>query len=139
MQLSHKELKMNKPTMALSPLIVAMSVAAISPASAAPPVKTGTTSKGTALTNTNGISLYTFDKDTEGKSACIGPCVANWPVLKAEVGDQAIDNYTIIKRDDGSRQWAYKSKPLYTFVKDQKAGDITGDGFLNGLWHLARP
>ena len=34
---------------------------------------------------------------------------------------------------------AYKGKPLYTFAKDQKAGDITGDGFLNGAWHLATP
>jgi predicted lipoprotein with Yx(FWY)xxD motif len=85
------------------------------------------------------MSLYTFDKDSDGKSACNGPCVANWPVLKAEASDQPGDDYTIVTRDDGSRQWAYKGKPLYTFVKDQKAGDITGDGFLNGAWHLAQP
>jgi predicted lipoprotein with Yx(FWY)xxD motif len=60
-------------------------------------------------------------------------------VLKAEASDQPGDNYTIITRDDGSKQWAYKGKPLYTFAKDQKAGDITGDGFLNGAWHLAQP
>lgn len=44
-----------------------------------------------------------------------------------------------LERDDGSRQWAYKGKPLYTFAKDAKPGDITGDGFLNGAWHLAMP
>jgi predicted lipoprotein with Yx(FWY)xxD motif len=120
-------------------LVVATSFAAISTASAAPPAKTGTTSKGPTLTDARGMSLYTFDKDTDGKSACIGACVANWPVLKADAGEQPGDNYTIITRDDGSKQWAYKSKPLYTFVKDQKAGDITGDGFLNGVWHLAQP
>lgn len=117
----------------------AISLAAISAAIAAPPAKTATTTKGPTLTDARGMSLYTFDKDSDGKSACNGPCVANWPALKAEASDQPGDNYTIVTRDDGSRQWAYKGKPLYTFVKDQKAGDITGDGFLNGAWHLAQP
>jgi predicted lipoprotein with Yx(FWY)xxD motif len=35
--------------------------------------------------------------------------------------------------------WAYKGKPLYTFKKDTAPGDIHGDGFLNGAWHLATP
>jgi len=118
---------------------VAISLAAISSASAAPPTKTGSTTKGPALTGARGMSLYTFDKDSGGKSACNGPCVTNWPVLKAEASDQPSGNYTIITRDDGSKQWAYKGKPLYTFAKDQKVGDITGDGFLNGAWHLAQP
>jgi len=120
-------------------LVVAMSFAAISGASAASPTKTSTTSKGLTLTDAKGMSLYTFDKDSAGKSACNGPCATNWPVLKAEASDQASDNYTIITRDDGGKQWAYKGKPLYTFAKDQKAGDITGDGFLNGAWHLLQP
>jgi predicted lipoprotein with Yx(FWY)xxD motif len=122
-----------------SVLIAAMSFAAISSASAAPPTKTGTTTKGATLTDAKGMSLYTFDKDSGGKSACNGPCATNWPVLKAEASDQASGDYTIITRDDGAKQWAYKGKPLYTFAKDQKAGDITGDGFLNGAWHLAQP
>lgn len=120
-------------------LAAAMSLAIISSASAAPPTKTATTSKGPALTDARGMSLYTFDKDSDGKSACNGPCAANWPALKAEASDSAGNNYTVIARDDGSKQWAYKGKPLYTFVKDQKAGDISGDGFLNGAWHLAQP
>jgi predicted lipoprotein with Yx(FWY)xxD motif len=128
---------MHKPTV-LS-LAAAISFAVISAANAAPPTQTSTITKGAALTDAKGMSLYTFDKDTAGKSACNGPCAANWPALKADAGDQGGDNYTIITRDDGSRQWAYKGKPLYIFVKDQKAGDITGDGFLNGAWHLAQP
>jgi predicted lipoprotein with Yx(FWY)xxD motif len=120
-------------------LVVAASFAAISAANAAPPTKTATTAKGPALTDAKGMSLYTFDKDSGGKSACNGPCAANWPALKAEASDKASAGYTIIARDDGSKQWAYKGKPLYTFAKDQKAGDTTGDGFLNGAWHLAKP
>ncbi|MBR0826953.1 hypothetical protein JQ596_15515 [Bradyrhizobium manausense] len=120
-------------------LVAAASFAVMSAVVAAPPAKTGTTSKGAVLTDAKGMTLYTFDKDADGKSACNGPCATNWPVLKAEAGDKDGDGYTIITRDDGSKQWAYKGKPLYTFAKDQKPGDITGDGFLNGAWHLAMP
>ena len=122
-------------------LAAAISLAVISGANAAPPAKTAATAKGPTLTDAKGMSLYTFDKDSDGKSACNGACVANWPVLKAEASDTASDNYTIVTRDDGSRQWAYKGKPLYTFVKDQKAGDITGDGFLTafGIWRSPDP
>jgi predicted lipoprotein with Yx(FWY)xxD motif len=119
-------------------LVAAMSFAAISSASAASPTKTGTTSKGATLTDAKGMSPYTFDKDSGGKSACNGLCATNWPALKAEASDQASVDYTIIAREDGAKQWAYKGKPLYTFAKDQKTGDITGDGFLNGAWHLAQ-
>jgi len=42
-------------------------------------------------------------------------------------------------RDDGSKQWAYKGRPLYHWVKDAKPGDMTGDGFLNNSWHVAKP
>ena len=48
-------------------------------------------------------------------------------------------DYSTITRDDGSKQWAYKGRPLYTWKKDKKPGDITGDGFLNGAWHIAQP
>jgi predicted lipoprotein with Yx(FWY)xxD motif len=43
-----------------------------------------------------------------------------------------------VTRDDGSKQWAYKGKPLYTWVKDAKPGDVTGDG-VNSVWHIAQP
>lgn len=119
-------------------LVLAASLA-IGPAFAAPPAKTGTTSKGAVLTDGKGMTLYTFDKDSEGKSACNGPCATNWPVLKAEASDAPADGYTIIARDDGSKQWAYKGKPLYTWTKDQKPGDKNGDGFLSNQWHAAKP
>jgi predicted lipoprotein with Yx(FWY)xxD motif len=40
---------------------------------------------------------------------------------------------------DGNKQWAYKGHPLYTWKDDKKPGDITGDGFANGVWHIAQP
>ena len=92
-----------------------------------------------ALVDAKGMTLYTFDKDTagSGKSVCNGPCATNWPPL---MGKQAPSggNYSVIQRDDGSSQIAYKGKPLYYWVKDGKAGDTTGDGVM-GVWHTARP
>ena len=47
-------------------------------------------------------------------------------------------DYSIVVRDDGSRQWAVKGKPLYLWIKDQKPGDTTGDG-VNQIWRVAKP
>ena len=92
------------------------------------------------LAGPNGMTLYTFDRDASapGKSACNGQCAALWPPLTAAAGAQPSGDYTIVVRDDGTRQWAYKGKPLYFWTKDAKAGDRTGDG-VNNVWRLARP
>ena len=91
------------------------------------------------LVGANGMTLYTFDRDAvPGKSACNGPCATNWPPLMAASGATASGDWSIVTRDDGARQWAYKGKPVYFWAKDQKPGDRTGDGF-NGAWRLARP
>jgi predicted lipoprotein with Yx(FWY)xxD motif len=91
-----------------------------------------------ALTNSAGMTLYTYDKDPAGKSACNGQCAVNWPPLMAAAGDSGSGDYTVITRDDGSKQWAYKGKPLYLWIKDQKPGDTTGDG-VGKVWHTAKP
>ncbi|MGE0497943.1 MAG: hypothetical protein AB7I35_00120 [Ramlibacter sp.] len=90
------------------------------------------------LTGANGMTLYTFDKDPAGKSVCNGPCATNWPPLMASASDKPSGNYTVIARDDGKQQWAFKGKPLYYWIKDTKPGDKTGDGF-NKVWQAARP
>ncbi|MGY1450795.1 COG4315 family predicted lipoprotein [Pseudomonas chlororaphis] len=86
-----------------------------------------------------GMTLYTFAKDSGGKSMCNDKCAANWPPLMAASGDKAMGEWIVIKRDDGSMQWAYDGKPLYTFVMDKKAGDMTGDGKMDGAWKVAKP
>ena len=95
---------------------------------------------GDMLTGSNGMTLYVFDKDAagSGKSMCNGPCATNWPPLFAMDGDTASGDYSIVNRDDGKKQWAFKGKPLYFWIKDQKAGDKTGDG-VNGVWRVAKP
>ena len=108
-------------------------------AQAAAPAKVADTAKGKAYVDAKGMTLYTFDKDSAGKSACNGPCAVNWPPLMAAADAKASGDWTVVARDDGSKMWAYKGKPLYTFKNDAKAGDTNGDGFLNGAWHIAKP
>jgi predicted lipoprotein with Yx(FWY)xxD motif len=90
--------------------------------------------------NSAGMTLYTFDRDVSGsgKSACNGPCAANWPPFMVAGAGESSAAWQVITRDDGSKQWAYLGKPLYTWSKDTKPGDRTGDGF-NHTWTLATP
>lgn len=120
---------------ALSALFAAALVAGCASMSTAP-----TRTVDGMLAGSNGMTLYTFDRDAagSGKSACNGPCATNWPPLMAAAADQAGGDYSIITRDDGGRQWAFKGKPLYFWAKDAKPGDKTGDGF-NNVWKVARP
>jgi predicted lipoprotein with Yx(FWY)xxD motif len=93
---------------------------------------------GNALVDAAGMTLYTFDRDPLGKSACYAQCAANWPPLVAPAGAKPAGDYTILARDDGRRQWAYKGKPLYVRSKDEKPGDQGGEAFDN-VWRVARP
>jgi len=103
------------------------------------PARTAQTVMGPVLADSSSMTLYTFDRDVPGKSNCNGQCAANWPPLRADGTSQNWGNWFVVTRDDGSKQWAYKGKPLYTWVKDQKPGDTTGNAVNNNTWHVAQP
>lgn len=102
------------------------------------PAATGQTAKGEALVNDKRMTLYTFDRDAPAKSNCNGQCATNWPPLAAPASAQATGEWSVVTRDDGSKQWAYKGKPLYAWVNDKQPGDTTGDG-VQSVWHIAKP
>jgi predicted lipoprotein with Yx(FWY)xxD motif len=108
-------------------------------AQTAMPAKVADTSKGKSLVDAKGMTLYIFDKDSTGKSACNGQCAQNWPPLMAPANAAESGDWSVVTRDDGAKQWAYKGKPLYTWVKDTKPGDATGEGVANNTWHIAAP
>ena len=93
--------------------------------------------KDGVMVDSANMTLYTFDKDTanSGKSVCNGPCAALWPPVAA-TGHESGD-YSAITRDDGSKQLAYKGKPVYLFAKDQKPGDMLGDN-VKDVWHVIK-
>ena len=79
--------------------------------------------------------LYTFGQDAPGKSNCNDRCATAWPPLVAPADAKPVGKWTVIKRDDGSPQWAWDGKPVYTFVRDTAGAAPTGDG-MGGVWHL---
>lgn len=121
-------------------IVLALSAAALAAACTTMAPDPAKTADG-VLVNPAGMTLYTFDRDPPGagKSVCNGPCEGLWPPLTAKA-DATPPNaaWQVITRDDGSKQWAYQGKPLYTWSKDAKPGDKTGDGF-NNIWKVARP
>jgi len=101
---------------------------------------------GKILVNSQGRTLYLFQKDSGTTSECTGACAANWPPLRANspprIGGGA--NASLVAttmRSDGSRQITYNNHPLYTFVKDTKAGDTNGEGLtaFGGTWYAISP
>lgn len=123
-------------------LLVGLGVTANSWAEEVPsPLKTAKSQKlGTYLVDSKGMTLYTFDKDKEpGKSACYGGCAKTWPPFSVKAGDPAAKApLSVISRDDGTKQYAYKGKPLYHYEKDTKSGDTTGQG-RGKVWWVVKP
>ncbi|KVT58665.1 hypothetical protein WK55_15085 [Burkholderia ubonensis] len=93
---------------------------------------------GGKLADEDRMTLYTFDRDAPGKSQCDSACAASWPPALADAYDKASGAWSLVKRDDGKMQWAYKGHPLYRWKMDGKPGDAGGDG-MGGMWHVARP
>lgn len=104
---------------------------------AAEPARTMDASAGKVYVNAKGKPLYTYDEDAAGVSNCYDKCAVAWPPFVAKAGAKAEGDWTLVQRKDGKSMWAYEGKPLYTFVKDKKSGDVTGDG-VGGVWHVAQ-
>ena len=95
------------------------------------------TAAGEVLTTPEGMTVYTFDKDKKGVSNCNADCAKMWPPLMAEKGAKPTGNLTIVKRSDGTVQWADEGQPLYTYAEDKKPGDVNGDN-VGSVWHVAK-
>ena len=68
------------------------------------------------------MTLYTFTKDSAGTSACYGKCAEAWPPLAADAGAAPVGDFSVVARNDGTSQWAYKGLPLYGWVRDKAPG-----------------
>ena len=117
----------------------ALALAMVATGALADGITTADSASGPILVDEHGMSLYIFDKDTAGVSTCYDGCAANWPpVLETDGDEMGEGDFALVERTDGAMQWTYKGMPLYTWINDAAAGDITGDG-VNGVWHLAKP
>lgn len=124
-------------------VLLSLAIGPVAFAQSAPDgVMTATINGSTGFVDAKGTALYSFDRDSDGKSNCNGRCAMIWPPLKA--GDDAHDMgpWTVITRADGTKQWAYMGKPVYMFARDKAAGDAKGDNFGpkgTHVWHVLRP
>lgn len=108
---------------------------------AAGPARVVRTAIGPVLANARGMTLYTWAKDPPGRSVCYARCAAVWPPLLAAPGSAPVGPWSIVRRTRGRLQWAYRGKPVYTFVKDKAPGQTAGEGShgFGALWTAARP
>jgi predicted lipoprotein with Yx(FWY)xxD motif len=126
-------------------LIGAAAAAAMSHASRAV-VSVRTTALGKVLVERTGHTLYLFEKDRRGMSACGGSCASFWPPLVTN-GKPVVANSAkrallgTIKRSDGRRQVTYNGHPLYRFSLDARAGQTKGEGLNNfgARWYAVSP
>ncbi len=121
-------------------------VAVASSAYAMDPAKFADSSLGKILVDPAGMTLYTWAKDKPGETtaACTGGCIGVWPPLVAPADAKAMGDWTTVNVTDkdgkAEKMWAYKGQPLYYFVKDKKAGDVTGEGSkgFGALWSVVK-
>lgn len=109
-------------------------------------VSTAMSRLGRILVDSRGRTLYLFEKDTPGRSACTGVCAGYWPPLltrsKPIAGRKAKQSLLgVIRRSDGTRQVTYAGHPLYRFVEDTKPGRTAGEGLdqFGAEWYVLAP
>jgi predicted lipoprotein with Yx(FWY)xxD motif len=126
--------------------VLAVTATAIAATGAPSQVKTRKTSIGTILVDSKGKTLYLFEKDKSGKSACYGSCAANWPpyltTAKPKAGPGATaSKLGTTKRKNGKLQVTYNHHPLYWFKFDKAAGQTKGEGVsaFGGAWYTVTP
>ncbi|GLX08140.1 MULTISPECIES: hypothetical protein [Microbispora] len=104
------------------------------------------TSLGSVLVGVDGRTVYLFTKDKGGASACTQACAAAWPPVLTAGAPQAgtgvhANLLGTLHREDGTTQVTYNKHPLYYYAKDQKAGDVLGQGLkdFGGEWYAVTP
>lgn len=124
---------MTKISMTLLGLLTTAALATAGMAFAADPAMV----KDGMMVDQKGMTLYTYDKDKgAATSMCTDKCAENWPPMMAPADAKASGKWTMVKRADGTMQWAFDGMPLYTFKMDKAPGDMKGDG-KGDVWHTA--
>lgn len=104
--------------------------------------------RGPLLTNAAGLTLYTEaryvlqyggretrtgyavsynDAKSQGAVGCEGDCTDTWKPFLAAPDARAWGFWEPIARADGSKQWAFKGSPIYTYIGDKNRGDVEGN------------
>ena len=99
-------------------------------------IKVSENGAGWLFTDGQGLTLYTYDRDEPGKSACVEQCAERWPPLTVAEGASLSGDWSVLTRDDGRQQAAHRGRPLYRYALDAYPGATFGDT-PDGAWHAA--
>lgn len=96
-----------------------------------PQFKIAPMAQGRMLVTLENMSIYTFDKDTPTRSNCRDACVEEWTPIVAAATVIPQGEWSTILRTDGTKQWTFRGRPLYTHKTDSKlrsyeGGDVPG-------------
>jgi predicted lipoprotein with Yx(FWY)xxD motif len=103
---------------------------------------------GVILVNSRGRTLYMFVPDHRRKVTCKAVCAVIWPPLKIKKGHRPTAGGAARKKllgtdknPGGGRVVTYNRWPLYTYIKDHKPGQVTGQAVddSGGLWYVLSP
>ena len=124
-------------------IVLALVSAVAANAATTPTVKARHGKLGTYVVDARGMSLYLFEKDRNGKSACSGACAKVWAPLTVKGKPTAgtglkASLLSTIRRSGGAKQVTYGGHPLYHFAGDKKAGQTAGQGSeaFGAEWYL---
>ena len=99
---------------------------------------------GSILVNSSGFTLYHLVPEQNGHVLCTGMCTQLWGPLLLPSGVTAptaapgiTGTLGVTTRPEGGQQVTYNGWPLYTFARDQKAGDTNGEAFFK-VWFVVR-
>ena len=127
-------------------LVAAPARAATQGSTAGATIKVAKTKLGKILVDSRGRTVYLFEKDRKGRSACYGSCAKFWPPVLSKGKPTAgrgvrASLLRLVTRRDGTRQVTYAGHPLYRFLNDKAAGQTTGEGVhaFGGGWDVLSP
>ena len=104
-------------------------------------VKSASSSLGTILVDSHGMTLYHLSGEQDGKFICTSSaCLGVWhPLIVPSSGAPSgeVGSLGTVKRPEGTVQVTYKGTPLYTFTGDQQSGETKGQGIKDvGTWSV---
>jgi predicted lipoprotein with Yx(FWY)xxD motif len=113
-------------------------------------VSTRSTSLGTVLTDSSGLTLYYLTTEKGGHDACLSnaQCAMNWPAVappasgSPNAGSGVSGQLAVITATNGSMEVTYNGWPLHTFSGDGGVpGKTSGNGIVSfgGTWYVVTP
>lgn len=100
------------------------------------------TSLGKVLVDSSGKTVYMLTADSPGHSSCSAACLQYWPpVAPGPASSTVTAKVASTATTSGSTMATVGGWPVYTYIQDQKAGDVTGEGIstFGGVWYAVSP